>query len=87
VPQHFTTDHYRTIFTDASWYSGYVNSMIYVAINTVISLLVALPAAVCVLALQLSRRQARVLLAADEPDDAAGRSSCCRSSSSTRRSA
>ena len=27
------------------WYSGYINSMIYVAINTVISLLVALPAA------------------------------------------
>ena len=44
-PQNFTTDHYRTIFTDVSWYSGYVNSMIYVAINTVISLLVALPAA------------------------------------------
>ena len=44
-PQHFTTDHYRTIFTDVSWYSGYINSMIYVAINTVISLLVALPAA------------------------------------------
>ena len=35
----------RTIFTDLSWYSGYINSMIYVAINTVISLLVALPAA------------------------------------------
>src|SRR5689334_5574292 len=45
LPQHFTTDHYRTIFTDVSWYSGYINSMIYVAINTVISLLVALPAA------------------------------------------
>src|SRR4029450_7572669 len=44
-PHHFTTDHYRTIFTDVSWYSGYVNSMIYVAVNTVISLLVALPAA------------------------------------------
>ena len=45
LPQHFTTDHYRTIFTDVSWYSGYINSMIYVAINTVISLVVALPAA------------------------------------------
>ena len=33
------------IFTDESWYSGYINSMIYVAINTVVSLLVALPAA------------------------------------------
>ena len=28
-----------------SWYSGYINSLIYVAINTVISLVVALPAA------------------------------------------
>src|SRR3954463_16324062 len=44
-PHAFTWDHYRTIFTDESWYSGYVNSMIYVAINTVVSLLVALPAA------------------------------------------
>ena len=44
-PRDFTLDHYRTIFTDVSWYSGYINSMIYVAINTVISLLVALPAA------------------------------------------
>ena len=44
-PKHFTRDHYRTIFTDEAWYSGYINSMIYVAINTVISLLVALPAA------------------------------------------
>jgi glycerol transport system permease protein len=44
-PQHFTLDHYKTIFTDVSWYSGYINSMIYVAINTVVSLLVALPAA------------------------------------------
>ena len=34
-----------TIFTDESWYSGYINSLIYVAINTVISLTVALPAA------------------------------------------
>jgi len=40
-----TLDNYKVIFTDVSWYSGYINSMIYVAINTVISLLVALPAA------------------------------------------
>ena len=45
VPQHVTIEHYKTIFTDESWYSGYINSLIYVAINTVISLLVALPAA------------------------------------------
>ena len=34
-----------TILTDPSWYMGYVNSMIYVVMNTVISLTVALPAA------------------------------------------
>ena len=45
LPQHFTLDNYRTIFTDRSWYSGYINSLIYVAINTVISVSVALPAA------------------------------------------
>ncbi len=45
LPQHFTWDNYKTIFTDPSWYSGYINSMIYVAINTVISVSVALPAA------------------------------------------
>ena len=36
---------YATIFTDVSWYSGYINSMIYVAMNTVMSIAVALPAA------------------------------------------
>ena len=40
-----TLANYRTIFTDPAWYSGYINSIIYVAINTVISLAVALPAA------------------------------------------
>jgi glycerol transport system permease protein len=44
-PNTFTWANYRTIFTDVSWYSGYINSLIYVAINTVISVLVALPAA------------------------------------------
>ena len=29
-PQHFTWDNYKRIFTDASWYSGYINSLIYV---------------------------------------------------------
>ena len=41
-PKAFTWDNYKVIFTDVSWYSGYINSMIYVAINTVISLTVAL---------------------------------------------
>jgi len=44
-PNHLTFDNYKTILTDASWYSGYVNSMIYVAINMAISVSVALPAA------------------------------------------
>jgi len=44
-PQDFTLQNYQTILTDASWYSGYINSMIYVVMNTVISLAVALPAA------------------------------------------
>jgi glycerol transport system permease protein len=44
-PTDFTFDNYITIFTDASWYMGYVNSMTYVAMNLVITLLVSLPAA------------------------------------------
>ena len=44
-PQNLTLDNYRVIFTDKSWYSGYINSMIYVSINVVISVTFALPAA------------------------------------------
>jgi len=44
-PQEPTLMHYRRIFTDPSWYNGYLNSLTYVGINTVISLAVALPAA------------------------------------------
>ena len=44
-PHNFTLDNYRVIFTDASWYSGYINSMIYVVMNMAITLVVALPAA------------------------------------------
>jgi len=44
-PQNFTLDNYRVIFTDPSWYMGYVNSIYYVTLNTIISLSVALPAA------------------------------------------
>lgn len=40
-----TFANYIKIFTDSSWYSGYINSMIYVTINTLIALTVALPAA------------------------------------------
>ncbi|HKK91240.1 MAG TPA: carbohydrate ABC transporter permease [Desulfobacteraceae bacterium] len=44
-PHNLTFDNYITIFTDASWYTGYLNSIKYVVLNTVISLTVALPAA------------------------------------------
>jgi glycerol transport system permease protein len=44
-PQTFTVQNYVTILTDPSWYMGYVNSLTYVVMNTVISLTVALPAA------------------------------------------
>jgi len=44
-PQEFTFDNYITIFTDPTWYVGYLNSLAYVLINTVISVSAALPAA------------------------------------------
>ena len=43
-PRNFTLQNYVTILTDPAWYMGYVNSLIYVLLNTVISLSVALPA-------------------------------------------
>ncbi len=44
-PQEFTLENYRKIFTDPTWYNGYINSILYVVMNTVISVSVALPAA------------------------------------------
>jgi glycerol transport system permease protein len=44
-PRDPTFANYRKIFTDPSWYWGYINSLIYVGINTVISIALALPAA------------------------------------------
>src|SRR3990167_312424 len=44
-PHDFTLANYRVIFTDPSWYEGYLNSLYYVSLNTVISLSVALQAA------------------------------------------
>jgi glycerol transport system permease protein len=44
-PHQPTLENYMRIFTDESWYSGYINSLTYVLINTVISISVALPAA------------------------------------------
>ncbi|MCP4748326.1 MAG: carbohydrate ABC transporter permease [Desulfobacteraceae bacterium] len=44
-PHNPTLSNYIKIFTDSSWYSGYLNSILYVSINTLISLITALPAA------------------------------------------
>ncbi|MGB5199456.1 MAG: carbohydrate ABC transporter permease [Sedimenticolaceae bacterium] len=44
-PENLTFANYLTIFTDPSWYSGYINSITYVVMNTAISVTVALPAA------------------------------------------
>jgi glycerol transport system permease protein len=44
-PESSSLHNFATILTDSTWYGGYINSLIYVAINTVLSVAVALPAA------------------------------------------
>ncbi|WP_456154539.1 carbohydrate ABC transporter permease [Spiribacter onubensis] len=44
-PNDLTVANYVKIFTDPTWYPGYINSTLYVLMNVVISLTVALPAA------------------------------------------
>ncbi|PCF97426.1 carbohydrate ABC transporter permease [Vreelandella nigrificans] len=44
-PQNLTFDNYLRIFNNPSWYMGYVNSMMYVSMNMLITICVALPAA------------------------------------------
>ena len=44
-PRTFTLANYKEILTNPVWYSGYINSIIYVTINTLISVTAALPAA------------------------------------------
>lgn len=44
-PQELTFESYITIFSDPTWYIGYINSLVYVGLNTIISVLSALPAA------------------------------------------
>jgi len=44
-PVNFTFDSYIKIFTDSTWYSGYINSLTFVIANTILSVAVALPAA------------------------------------------
>jgi glycerol transport system permease protein len=45
LPQSPTAQNFGVILSDPTWYMGYVNSLIYVLLNTVISVSVALPAA------------------------------------------
>jgi glycerol transport system permease protein len=45
LPESLSLHNFKTIFADSAWYSGYLNSMIYVSINTVLSVSIALPAA------------------------------------------
>src|SRR5689334_19575336 len=45
APHDPTWANYLTILTDPDWNQGYINSITYVVINTVVSLLVALPGA------------------------------------------
>lgn len=45
LPQDPTLANYRVIFSNSSWYFGYLNSAIYVLMNVAISVLVAVPAA------------------------------------------
>jgi len=44
-PENFTLANYAVIFTEPSWYMGYVHSIQYVVMNTVLSVAFALPAA------------------------------------------
>ncbi len=44
-PEHPTLDNYRRIFIDREWHASFVNSILYVGINTIVSVAVALPAA------------------------------------------
>ena len=44
-PETFNLDNYVKVFTDERWRAVFSNSLIYVGLNTVISIAVALPAA------------------------------------------
>ncbi len=45
IPERVTFDNYRTFFTESTWYSSYMNSVVYASMNVVMSLTVAIPAA------------------------------------------
>ena len=44
-PQEITFDHYEEIFTSEVWRSSFLNSLIYVVMNVLITLMAAIPAA------------------------------------------
>ena len=44
-PRQPTLDNYKIIFTNAAWYTGYINSITYTVMNTIMSVVIALPAA------------------------------------------
>ena len=44
-PKSPTLNHYQVIFSDSSWYLGYLNATIYVLMNVAICLAAAIPAA------------------------------------------
>jgi len=44
-PTDATLNNYRFILSDPDWYMGYVNALLYVVINVIISMCVAVPAA------------------------------------------
>ncbi len=45
IPMNPTLGNFRVIFSDPAWALGYVNALIYVSLNVMISIIVALPAA------------------------------------------
>ncbi|MCF8086238.1 MAG: carbohydrate ABC transporter permease [Desulfohalobiaceae bacterium] len=45
VPQDFTLQNYKEIFTSSLWRSSFLNSIIYVCMNVVLSLIAAVPGA------------------------------------------
>ena len=49
-PKSPTLDHYQVIFSDSSWYLGYLNATVYVLMNVAICLVAAIPAAYAFLA-------------------------------------
>jgi glycerol transport system permease protein len=63
---------YIKIFTDPTWYTAYINAIIYVSMNTVMSLAFALPAAYAFSRYKIHRRRADVFLAADQPHGPSG---------------